>query len=782
MKKILQRLFVSLLILSLSFINVTALINENVVEGTKQVVYEGGTNRTNDGISVSKIIKESSLENYFDITLKVSTESKIEEILKDQDLAIVIVMDVSNTMATSFGSTSRISAAQEAAKKFIDDFSEYSTNINAIRKLGFVAFNTHAHEIFNLSDCNYNTKENLKNTMMNKTGSIFSNLESYSVSHDRFTNIEGGLKMASDMLSETLVQNKYIIFLSDGLPTTYLNGNGYNGYDPYMTNISDVTSSKEGRFYNEITGAPCLYGTSYSDRAAIKARIIANKIKNKGTKIYSIGVGVDGQSFPDPNYGINAITKFSLVDYDKDKSNVPSLNNYHFEIGNSTSDYEEWLRTKIGSGTYYDVKNKDELFEAYSQIFEQVKQSSEEIADASWVVSDPMGTSGNVTHIDFVGFYDDVNKLNDSLSIENENQSDTANITENKITWDLKKSSYTTTTNGNVTKYNYEIKYRIRLENELEGFDVNNIYETNNTTTLSYVVRTNGVLSGQKNTNFPIPKVVGYLGNLSFTKVDIEGNPLSGAIFKLSHSNDCACMSEKKHPTDLTYTAVSDSNGLVTFSNIPSGHKYVLEETQTVEGFELSLDKYNILISYGDVSGIPENFQFINNYKTTDLKITKIVTGNIENSGVFNFKISFTHNNKPLNGSYEYKIGSEVKELVLENGAATISLKHNQSAIISGLPVNTTYNITELNAEGFDVFYELNGGTTYIGKKATCDASNECKLLDTSENTVKFINKGLYILPETGSSLELIMIIIGSLLSVTPIVYISYSFYKKRYL
>lgn len=49
-----------------------------------------------------------------------------------------------------------------------------------------------------------------------------------------------------------------------------------------------------------------------------------------------------------------------------------------------------------------------------------------------------MGTSGNVTHIDFVGFYDDVNKLNDSLSIENENQSDTANITENKITWDLK--------------------------------------------------------------------------------------------------------------------------------------------------------------------------------------------------------------------------------------------------------------------------------------------------------------------------------------------------------
>ncbi len=53
-------------------------------------------------------------------------------------------------------------------------------------------------------------------------------------SHSRFTNIEAGLKMGADMLEDVSAENKYMIFLSDGFPTTYISG-GYNGYDPYCT-------------------------------------------------------------------------------------------------------------------------------------------------------------------------------------------------------------------------------------------------------------------------------------------------------------------------------------------------------------------------------------------------------------------------------------------------------------------------------------------------------------------------------------------------------------------
>ena len=69
------------------------------LEGYKQVANLGGCNsNSKDGVIVCKTISESNLENYFDITLSVETTSKIEEVTKAQDLAVVLVMDISNTM------------------------------------------------------------------------------------------------------------------------------------------------------------------------------------------------------------------------------------------------------------------------------------------------------------------------------------------------------------------------------------------------------------------------------------------------------------------------------------------------------------------------------------------------------------------------------------------------------------------------------------------------------------------------------------------------------------
>ena len=85
--------------------------------------------------------------------------------------------------------------------------------------------------------------------MRTETGKIIA-AGDYNTSHTRFTNIEAGLKMGQDMLDRATNKNKYIIFLSDGFPTTYVSS-GYSGYDPYC---SSGTKGRDGVFYDYVTG------------------------------------------------------------------------------------------------------------------------------------------------------------------------------------------------------------------------------------------------------------------------------------------------------------------------------------------------------------------------------------------------------------------------------------------------------------------------------------------------------------------------------------------------
>ena len=91
--------------------------------------------------------------------------------MEEPDMAVVIVMDISNTMKENFGDTTRYAAAMTAAEKFLDEFAE--NNSMGISKVGYVAFNTDAHQIFGLQPCtNASQASALKNTMRTRTGAI----------------------------------------------------------------------------------------------------------------------------------------------------------------------------------------------------------------------------------------------------------------------------------------------------------------------------------------------------------------------------------------------------------------------------------------------------------------------------------------------------------------------------------------------------------------------------------------------------------------------------------
>ena len=280
---------------------------------------------------------------------------------------------------------------------------------------------------------------------------------------------------------------------------------------------------------------PTSYGTSYSDEAAIRARNMAQSIKNADTTIFSIGVDVGGQTIQQYITQSENANGYSVVD----------RTGTSYEIGDprSTESYKNWLSNSIGSGYYYDSTNTEGLKAAYDQIFETIKTTIENASKADWVASDPMPVGGGeIDAVEFIGLYDK-NKIGYHAALSGANQpgdENTASFAADEITWDLKQSGYTTETGGGTTTYIYTLRYRVRLQNEQIGFIERKEYETNGKTTLKYrVIETvNGKVqvSDQKELEFPIPSVEGYLGELTFLKQDNRGNALAGAEFTLTHS------------------------------------------------------------------------------------------------------------------------------------------------------------------------------------------------------------------------------------------------------
>lgn len=568
----------------------------------EQIDEWGGETVSDDGkVTVSKTIDGTDVENVFDITLTVQTEENIADVYKEPDMAVVIVMDISNTMKDNFGGETRYEAAMKAAEDFLDNF---VANTSGVSRVGYVAFNTDAHQIFDLSPCSTETEAAaLKNTMRQNTGEII-NASGYGTAHNRFTNIEGGLKLGADMLAKASNENKYIILLTDGFPTTYVSS-GYNGYDPYT---GSGTVGRDGVFYDSVLKVYCSSGTSYSDKAAIRARTKATEIKNSGISIFSIGVDVGGQTIQKYINSSESFGSFSIVD----------RTSTSYEIGSATSTeaYKTWLQNSIGSGEgyYYDSTDAEALKKAYADIFEKIHTSIEEASKADWVAEDPLPTT-KPESFEFIGFYDKDGTLQKSdvdlqgtFSINGEN---TANFDEEKseILWDLKKSGYTTETDGGKTTYYYQMVYRVRLKNETTGFVEGKVYETNAPTTLTYKVieKNNDVLtlSETRTVDFKIPAVHGYLADFTFTKKDTLNRPLEGASFTLSHdTTTCAvCRGDGKSAVVIAdFTATSDANGKVSFTDIPSGHVYALRETAAPPGFVSDGITYAATVAYDKIT------------------------------------------------------------------------------------------------------------------------------------------------------------------------------------
>ena len=657
MKRITPLIVAMLLVLSMS---VQAFAADTTTTSATQITGQGGENSEKwsaDKVKVSKTIEGTDIENVFDITLNVQTQQTIDTMYQDPDVALCIVMDISNTMMEDYGGgKTKYQAAIESAEDFVDQFAEYTTGAQS--KIGFVAFNTDGNRIAAMQRCDTAARATtLKNTIRTGTGNIVSR---YTTGSDyyvnkRYTNIEAGLKMANDMLVGCTNKNKFVIFLSDGLPTTYCNttsqtdGN-YTGYAPYSTPDSGAQNTN-GVFRDKIKGEYCRYATNYSDKGAIRARQMATTLKNNGITVYTIGAGLNtfggtkltnvtawntdakvsnlsGEKMIQNQMARAFYASVSTIDNNFNKINsynASTINNYHWEIGYYQNTYhplgtgtlfENWLKYSIGSNQYIDTSKTSELINAFKKIFEDLEKRTQEEAAKAWVVTDPMGTN-----LEFIGFYDkDGNLVNGNLSgsigAGKENTATKASDSRS-FNWQLQKSGYIATGTGTSTVYSYTLKYRIRLTNEeVGGFVEGTSYNTNGTTTLTYQTIVNASISDMKSINFPIPSVKGYLGELSFKKADQFGRPVAGAQFKLEHdtANCTECKGNHTSVADTgnlsSKTAVSVVNttgteATVTFTDIPSGHIYKLTETTAPAGYSADTNVYKVTVAYDQVTTDP---------------------------------------------------------------------------------------------------------------------------------------------------------------------------------
>ncbi|RYN14420.1 hypothetical protein PG2022B_0349 [Bifidobacterium animalis subsp. animalis] len=268
----------------------------------------------------------------------------------------------------------------------------------------------------------------------------------------------------------------------------------------------------------------------------------------------------------------------------------------------------------------------------------------------------------------------------------------------------------------------------------------------------------------------------------------IERSSLAGADFMGYTSVQCPADNQKQC-LQKTISVSMTAGGEEELDKLPVGTTYTVQETNIPEGFELvgfncsantrSASTSEIGCSGAlrvDQSGNPVQVSMlaVNKRKTVQLSIKKIVDNWDENessmsddekNSKFTFSVSlYDKDGKALSGSYVYKVYDENNNLVKDaggtltcsttNGSAmgtcgTLELKHNQKAVIEGLPYGTRFVVKETDpSDPFEfVKQEVNNisGSNCQEQNAAC-AVTSTGVLVTVHNRYEL----RVVLPETG--------------------------------
>lgn len=200
-------------------------------------------------------------------------------------------------------------------------------------------------------------------------------------------------------------------------------------------------------------------------------------------------------------------------------------------------------------------------------------------------------------------------------------------------------------------------------------------------------------------------------------------SPVSKEVVTLTHNSDntSTIKIKLKHGQSLT------------INDLPEETSYEIEEVEANDDGYITKTVGNVKGTLKDTDG--ESVKFINKKPSkNDLSISKLVTGGLgDKNKVWTFEITLTPD-EDVTLLTEYSLeGIEEKKITLEvqpdgSSKGTIKLKSGETAVIKGLPENTTYKVVEKEANEDD----------YI----TTDNKTSEGLLDVNKK-VEFVNTKL---------------------------------------
>ncbi len=638
------------LVMCISLVQITAFAAGETSE--RQIEYAGGSvyykkdgtqDTSNDAelgkndvvVELSKTLEGTEKENEFIVTLQVKTNQKLVEIpASTPDAAVVLVLDVSNSMddCMTCGNEknekhnghqyeSRLSKAQAAARNFLNKFAnETNAQSGDRRMVSIVTFGSNArNELYAQKQVNW-VDVRTADGMTKATEVVNGTAVAHGNSKIGGTNIEGGLMLAKNILNAGRqsggdienVSYLYTILLTDGNPTYYVDGSS--------TSTESITGAVGG--WNE---------TSFYDVKDVGNEAKGIKDITNLSKLYSICFGsVKKNGKTTAVWDTKPFGKWNRTPY---KATPPTT-------GKTT--VGDWLRA-FSTKAYNGGTSGESLFDSFNDIAGAIA-----VAAKAWRVNDVMGE--NVSFVEEVPV---VTKAGTTLN------NVTVPAADNRsFVWNILASNYdpditNVTMDGDKMAsgtLGYTYKYRVRLNN-LNGLQKKDGgYFTNDSAELKYMVANEDGTwpTDEKDLKpawFVKPTVNPMEGKtLAFTKTAFHNDKevLSGAAFTLTHDSDCPCGVESSKSYTSEY-----KNSKVTFENIPSGHKYVLEEETAPTGY-VKLDKtYPVTVAWGQltVGGTDEMFDgstFKNKAdpQKKDLVITKNWLPNILGANVTSIEVT----------------------------------------------------------------------------------------------------------------------------------------------
>lgn len=527
-------------------------------------------------VLVKKTITETGIENIFDVNLEVITKDKIKQTEVSEDAAVVLVIDVSNSMSQD----SRLQKAKEAAQAFINSFADAGPTVQ--RKAAIVKFSGNHNDKNKVSGA-----ATVERWIDARTIARSEDDQCTAISGLRAnggTNLAAGIQLAKNLLAMDDVKsiaNRNIVVLTDGEPTYGIGTNVENGTDAVCSNGSNMIGTgstllgEDGKLHS-------WYNPDYH-KIHVQAESISQSLGSSGITPYAVFIGDDKLHCLGENTRAEAYSEKEQGHDRKPEAEVSSC-----EVNNKKC--STWLATKCGFTTI-PVNNINELTLAFERISKLIKLQAQ-----AWQLTDPMGE-----YIDCIAEFTN-DDMKDGISYDE---------TTETLHWNLKLSEPEESEGA----YKYSFNYKIKLDNLAADFTPETLYPANGVTSLTYLITGSfGGMCGEpslKTAYFNIPSVKGLAGKLEFTKVGEDENALAGAEFTLT---------AKDNP-NYKITASSNENGKVIFTNVPSGHGYTLEETTVPTGYEKA-DNSAISVDFGVVSGIAGGI-IKNQPETTSVKVIK---------------------------------------------------------------------------------------------------------------------------------------------------------------